>query len=658
MNNKLFINVVILTLLLSFSVFAQQTATIKGQVVDSLGDVLVGATVIVVDKNGKEKTTVSNSRGEYTISGLAPGKYTIRATAENFSLYEATDIDVSLGESKDISILMVVESVTEQVEVSEGEQVDTNPANNATSLVLKDKDLDALPDDPDDLEQALQALAGGAAGPNGGQIYIDGFTGGNVPSKDAIREIRINQNPFSAEYDRLGFGRIEILTKPGSDKWRGQAFFNFGDSALNARNPFSLNKADSQRKFFGANISGPIVKNKASFFLAFDNRMIDDGETVNATVIDSGFNIVPFQQEFVQPNRRLSINPRFDYQINSTNTLVARYEFERGTTDNRGIGGFTLPSRAIASENTQHTIQLTETAILNEKTVNETRFQYQFDDRETTGDSSIPAVNVLDSFLGGGSTVGLNYSRQSNWEVQNYTTTSLGKDSQHAIKFGVRVRGVKLEDRSESNYGGTFTFTGFTNPGDPFDLNNDGRVSSIEQYRARLLGATDPRYNPNQFSITAGDPLADISQYDVGLFVTDDWRINPGLTFSFGLRYENQSNISDNFNIAPRFSFAYSPGAGGATAPKTVFRGGFGIFYDRFSENFSLQAQRLDGLSQQQFIVTNDAAILGQANFNLNGVTNVPTAAQLSSITPLSSTPRIIADDLQSPYTMQGAFKC
>ncbi|MDQ3635645.1 MAG: carboxypeptidase regulatory-like domain-containing protein [Acidobacteriota bacterium] len=655
-NTKLIINIVVLTLLFSVSIFAQQTGTISGQVSDSFGDALVGATVLAVDENENEKSTISNSRGEYTINGLVPGKYKVRATAENFSLYEATDIIISPGENEKISIAMVVEAVSANVEVLDEGNVNTDAQNNASSLVLKGADLDALPDDPDDLEQALQALAGGAAGPNGGQIYIDGFTGGNIPPKDAIREIRVNQNPFSAEYDRLGFGRIEILTKPGSDKWRGQAFFNFGDSALNARNPFSLNKADSQRIFYGANVSGPIVKNKSSFFLAFDRRQIDDGTSVTATIVDSNFNIVPFQQEFIIPNRRLSINPRFDYQINSTNTLVGRYEFERSTRDNFGVGGFSLPSRATSIESTQHTFQLTETAILNDKTVNETRFQYQFDNRETTGDNTIPAINVLDSFYGGGSSVGFNYNRQSNWEIQNYTTTALGKDSSHAVKFGARIRGVRLEDRSESNYGGTYTFTGFTNPGDPFDLNNDGRVSSIEQYRAKLLGATDVRYNPSQFSITAGEPLADISQYDVGLFATDDWRVNPGLTLSFGLRYENQSNINDNFNIAPRFSFAYSPGAGGAKSPKTVFRGGFGIFYDRFGENYSLQAQRLNGFSQQQYIITANPTILGQSVFSLNGVTNVPTAAQLANIAPLTSTPRIIADDLQSPYTIQGAF--
>lgn len=654
---KFILSISLITLLSSLLVFGQQTGTISGQVNDSLGDVIVGATVTVVDSNGKEKTAVTNNSGVYKVTGLAPGNYTVRIFAENFALSESTDVEVTAGSTVDIPAVLTVEVVEEVVQVTNDESVNTSPQDNKSALVLKDSDLDALPDDPDDLEQALQALAGGAAGPNGGQIYIDGFQGGNLPSKESIREIRINQNPFSAEYDRLGFGRIEILTKPGSDKFRGQAFFNFGDSALNSRNPFSENKAESQRKFFGGSISGPIIKNKASFFLSVDNRQIDDGQIINATVIDPNFNIVPFQQEFTQPNRRFSISPRFDYAINQNNTLVARYEFERRTSDNQGIGDFSLPSRATQSENTEHTFQITETAILNPTTINETRFQYRYDNTERIGDSSIPTIQVLDAFTGGGSSIGQNYSRDSNFELQNYTTTSLGKNSEHSIKFGAKLRGTTLKDRSESNYGGTFTFSGFRDDnGTPDNFDDDVVVSSIEQYRQNLLGNPDPRYNPNQFSITAGNPLADISQYDIGLFVTDDWRVSPGLTLSFGLRYENQTNINDSFNFAPRLSFAYSPGAGGARAPKTVFRGGFGIFYDRFGENQSLQAQRLDGVTQQQYIVTNNDIILGQPVFTLDGVTNVPTIDQLSDIAPRSSTPRIIDDGLQAPYTIQGAL--
>ncbi|HXG82429.1 MAG TPA: hypothetical protein VNI84_00245, partial [Pyrinomonadaceae bacterium] len=554
-------------------------------------------------------------------------------------------------------------------------QVSTDPDSNASATVLKEKDLEALPDDPDELEAALQALAGPSAGPNGGQIYIDGFTGGRLPPKEAIREIRINQNPFSAEFERLGFGRIEVLTKPGADRFRGQAYFIFGDESLNSRNPFSVNRAPSQRRNFGGNVSGPVQKGKSSFFFDISHRSDDNNDVINALILNPSFNVVPFRQEFQKPSRRFSISPRFDYQINTNNTLVARYNFSKNSLDNEGIGDTSLESRAFTVKNTNHDIQLTETAIINPKTINETRFRYEIENRDQEGDNSIPTINVASAFTGGGSQIGLSYNRARNYELQNYTTTTLGASSQHSVKFGVRLRGTSIENRSENNFGGAFTFPGAAavrNPERPncqsteTDCIVSAAVNPIDQFRGNVLGNTDSRFNPTQFRITTGDPLADVSRFDFGGFVTDDWRISPQLTLGFGLRYENQTNISDKLNFAPRFNFAYSPGAGGARAPKTVFRGGLGIFYDRFSENLTLQAERFDGIRQLDLIVSaNDPnparrqaalALLNQPVFTSSGVTNVPTAEQILAVLPQSSVIRQVSSELQSPYTMQAAL--
>lgn len=653
-------------LLISTNALAQQTGSVGGQVFDSLGAVVVGANVTVVDSANREKSVVTNKQGEFTVAGLAPGKYTVRVVAQRFAFYEQADVEVVAGDKAALTIALTVEAVQENVEISADGQVDTDPNNNAGATVLKEKDIEALPDDPDELEAALQALAGPSSGPNGGQIYVDGFTGGRLPPRDAIREIRINQNPFSAEFDRLGFGRIEILTKPGSDRWRGQAFFNFNDEVFNSRNPFAINRADSQTRFYGGNLSGPIVKNKASFFLDISNRDIENASLINAVVLDSALNPVAFQEEVSVPNRRLSIGPRFDYAINDKNTLVARYSFTRATSENQGIGDLSLPTRAFDSTFTEHELRLTETMVINAKTVNETRFSYEWEKRSQLGDNTIPTISVPAAFTGGGAQIGDNFNRQQNWELQNYTTTSLGKSSEHAIKFGVRIRGVRITDRSESGFGGTFTFSGFVSPGDPFDTNADGIISPLEHYRAKVSGAAGSRYNPNQFNVTSGNPLADVSQTDVGLFVLDDWRARQDLTLSFGLRYENQSNISDSFNFAPRFSFAWSPGAGGARQPRTVVRGGAGFFYDRFSEGFTLQANRFDGTRQLNYVVSaNDPdpvrraaaiALLGQPVFTLSGVTNVPTVGQIAAIVPFTTTLRTVAGDLKSPYTMQTAL--
>ncbi|CAN5404758.1 hypothetical protein BH10ACI3_BH10ACI3_07320 [soil metagenome] len=665
-----FIRAVIYTSLISLiaagSAIAQASGSISGSVTDGLGAVIVGATVTAVAADGKQKQAVTNGRGEYSIPALLPGKYTVKAIATKFGLYENADVDVKAGEKSELFVVLTVSGIQENVEVSNDNKVSNDADNNANATVIKDKDLDALPDDPDELASALQALAGASAGPNGGQIYIDGFTGGQLPPKESIREIRINQNPFSAEYDRMGFGRIEILTKPGSDKWRGSVNAAFNDESLNARNPFAVNRASTQMRNFGGNLSGPIQKGKSSFFLDVNNRDNDNNAIINAQIIDpTTFGILPFRRDVRQPTKRFSIGPRVDYAINDKNTLVARYSFSRSSQNNQGIGGESLPTRIYKTESREHEIRLTETMIINAKTVNETRFEFSDNRRDQNGNNTIPTINVSSSFTGGGSQIGNSYNNNQTWELNNFTTTSLGKNSQHSVKFGARIRHVSIADRSENNYGGSFSFQGYAGIS-PCDLNSDGIVSSIEQYRCKVSGLVDPRNNPTQFSITTGNPLANVSQFDAGLFATDDWRVSPALLISFGLRYENQSNINSNYNFAPRVGYAWSPGAGGAKAPKTVFRGGAGIFYDRFSESYTLNADRFNGSNQLSLLVSANEtdpvrkaaalSLLAQPVFNGVGVTNVPTAAQILAALPQSNSIRQISPVLQTPYTMQAAF--
>ena len=199
------------------------TGTLRGQVTDPSGAVVANATVAVLVSGGQTHSATTNRSGGYEIGNLAPGKYTVTANAQGFAVFVQNDVDVAAGQVAQFNIALDINVQKEKVNVEEETpQVDVNPANNASAIVLSGKDLEALPDDPDELQSDLEALAGPSAGPNGGQIYIDGFTAGQLPPKSSIREIRINQNPFSAEYDKLGYGRIEIFTKPGTDKFHGQ----------------------------------------------------------------------------------------------------------------------------------------------------------------------------------------------------------------------------------------------------------------------------------------------------------------------------------------------------------------------------------------------------------------------------------------------------
>src|SRR5262249_29715485 len=154
--------------------------------------------------------------------------------------------------------------------------------------------------------------------------------GGQLPPKSSIREIRINQNPFSSEYDKLGYGRVEIFTKPGTDKIHGQFFIDGNASAFNTRNPFSgdANLPEYHTVFLNGNVGGPLSKN-ASSFSSVDHPNIDDFPVVNAQVLDPNFNPVTFSDNVAHPRTRTNLTPRLDYQVSGNNTLTMRYQYFR-----------------------------------------------------------------------------------------------------------------------------------------------------------------------------------------------------------------------------------------------------------------------------------------------------------------------------------------
>ncbi len=606
-----------------------QAGTIRGQVKDIAGAVIVGATVVVTGSGEFSRTAQTNNAGEFEFRNVPRGMYTVTAEGVGFARFEKTDVVVEAGTPAQVAITLNVEALATEVIVTDQAAVDTAPEANAGAIVLNEREIEALPDDEEELLAALQALAGPGAGPDGGQIFIDGFSGGSLPPRDTIREIRINSNPFSSEFDSLGFGRIEILTKPGTDKFRGEAEIEFEDESFNSRNPFALERPPYQRREFEFQVGGPLISKRASFFVNFGYENSASNSIVNALVLDSAFNPIPFRTSIAAPSREIEFDPRIDFQINETNTLIARYSYERGRSENSGLGGFDLPTRAFDSEDSEHILRLTETAILSPSVINETRFQYIRRRDERNGLDDSPTIRVNDAFTAGGSNVGLAFSDEDRLEFQNYTSVILPK---HSLKFGTRIRRIDLLESSTNNFAGTFTFT------------------TLDQYRAALLG----NEVPTQFAISGGDPEAEVSQSDLALFVQDDWRIDPRLTVSLGLRYENQTNLSGDHSFAPRFGIAFSPDGGGQGGAKTVIRGGFGIFYDRLGENLTLQARRFNGIDQLRYIVT-DPAILSNVVFTPNGVSGVPTVDQLAAFAQPQTT-RTIDDDIKTPYTSQFAL--
>lgn len=625
------IAVLLLLFLTSISLLAQSTGALKGQVTDPTGAVVVDATVTATTGNGQPATAVTNKQGNYEIKGLAPGKYEISVLAKGFSRYNTSELAVEAGKTQDLDISLEIAVKSEQVDVQDtNTQVAVDPTNNASSIVLKGKDLDALSDDPDDLAADLQALAGPSAGPNGGQIYIDGFTGGSLPPKSSIREVRINSNPFSAEYDRIGFGRIEILTKPGSDKFHGQAMFNFNNQIFNARNPFNHGAQPGyQTEMYHFNVSGPINK-KSSFFVSGMRQKRDETSIVNAVILDNSFNQVPYSTAIPNPVTMFDISPRIDYQLTKNNTFSGRYSVQRRQTENGGISTFSLPSLATNSSNTEHTIQVTDTQVLSPAAINETRFRYEREDNEQRALSSAPTISVPGSFTGGGNGGGISNSSTDNFEVHNATRMTRGR---HFITFGGRLRYERDVNASTSGYNGSFSFDSLT----AYQITQQGMANGLTPAQIRAAGG-----GSSQFRITAGSPLVNVSQADAGLYAEDTWNMRSNLTLTTGLRFETQNNIDNHFNFAPRIGLAWGIGKA-KSVPKTVLRLGGGIFYDRFSQNLVMQARRLNGVTQQNYIVTDP-----------DFYPNIPALSTLTGALSSPTTYRI-EPNLHTPYVIQGA---
>jgi len=370
---------ILLLFSLCANTFAQSpSATLSGKVIDQTGAVIPQATITVTGPNGKPISATTDQAGAFAIHGLPPGTYAVIVTAQGFAPLKKDAVTLSAGQTQSLNLALEIQTQEEKVEVQSepGTQLDVSSSSSAGSLTIKGKDLEALSDDPDELQSELQALAGPSAGPNGGQIYIDGFTGGQLPPKSAIREIRVNQNPFSAQYDKLGYGRIEIFTKPGSDKYHGQFMFNDNNAVLNSRNPYVPTKPDYNSEIFDGNFGGPLGK-KASFFLDAQRRNMNEFSAINATMLDSSFNPVQVQESIANPRTRTNFSPRLDYQISASNTLTARYQITHETSQNGGLGQFSLPSQAYNLSETEQSVQVSDSQVLSPKVVNETRFQFQ-----------------------------------------------------------------------------------------------------------------------------------------------------------------------------------------------------------------------------------------------------------------------------------------
>lgn len=646
----------------------QASATVSGSIADPDGALIPGATVTLTPPHGKAVVVQSSSDGTYALHNVPAGTYSITVTMQGFATYVRQGVHLAAGQKISLDVKMQIQAQQEVQVTTQAAQVSVDADSNASSTVIKGKDLDALSDDPDELSDELTALAGPAAGPNGGQIYVDGFTGGQLPPKSSIREIRINQNPFSAEYDRLGYGRVEVFTKPGTDKFHGFYSIQGGDKSFNTSSPFlgsTNSQPDYHTIFMFGDFSGPL-SHSMSFTVGGSRRTINN----NALIYPSGYyaksatDTTPCQpgdlsctyftsypeanRAILQPQTRSEISPRIDIALGEKNTLTARYHYEGGSVQNSGVGGNSLPTLGVNSDSSENTVQISDTQIVSPRVINETRFEYQRDHSTSNALNSAPTLSVQGAFTAGGSSNGKQNSTQDHIEVQNYTSIALSKNF---IRLGGRLRYNNNSVYSTSGANGTFIYNNLLDPcvTSNSDSAAQANCASITPTPCASANAGVSSYQcgiPGQYNVTAiNKPTIGGSVTDIGLYAETDWKVKPNLTLSYGLRYEAQNVINSSRDIAPRVSFAWGVPRGQGKTPVTVVRGGFGIFYDRFELGNYMNTLQQNGTNQVVSTFIKPGPDCRPTN---PGGCGTATSSRIKIYT--------LGSGIRSPYTMQSAI--
>src|SRR2546422_3108461 len=318
---------------------AQTNLVISGTVEDPSGARFLGAEVELLRDGTQMRTTTTDASGTFRFDRLQPGSYEVRTQREGFKT-DTTKLVVGTRPPARLRIVLSIETLNQQITVSgDTPEVSTDPSENRDVAAVDRQALDDLPIfDLDIVATMSRFLDSSALGTNGVTLIIDGIQATSALSASAIQTVTINQNPYSAEYNRPGRARIEITTKPGSSEYHGTINFLFRDARLNARDPFATVKPQEQRRIFEGSLLGPVGNSKTTSFMFTGQRQEEDNQAIVFAVGSGG----PIRENVPAPQRNTDFSIELIRQHSEKTTYSIRVHYRNLKIQNQGAGGVTL----------------------------------------------------------------------------------------------------------------------------------------------------------------------------------------------------------------------------------------------------------------------------------------------------------------------------
>jgi Carboxypeptidase regulatory-like domain len=565
---------------------------VDGTITDPTGAVIPGAQVRAT---GGE-TAATDTAGHYLLPCVSADAVTLTVRANGFAQGIA-QARSRRGGNAHVNLQLAVAAVETDVQVS-GDTTAMDADHGAGTLTLNAGEVQRLADDPDDFMRQLQMLASNVSGASDtATILVDGFQNSSaLPPKGSIGSIRINPDMFSPEYQWAPYrgGLIEIFTKPGQSSFHGALFFTDSDSSFNATDPFSATGTPAGKRRYGFELTGPIVKKKGDFSLAFEKRDIDEFNVVNAVTLNPNNKQVPLQQTVSAPQRLWIASARGSWQVSPKDLATLSFSSNVNNLDNQGIGGLTLADAGYSSLVSRYDLRFINTQPLSANLLHETRIGYSWKRTEQTPLSTAPSLQVAGYFTGGGSTGQNLNDRERDLEIDD--DVMLTRD-RHTFKFGAQSLGIFVHDYDPNTFNGAYVFGGGSAP--VLDASNNPTgvtttISAIEQYRRALLNL--PGGAPTTYQITTGTPLVPLALWELGPYAQDTIKLTPGLTIATGLRYQLQTSPGSFANFAPRLGISWSPDK----KQTWVFHLRAGLFPGPNDQTNATEVYRLNGTRQQQ----------------------------------------------------------